>query len=63
MSRVILITGGSRGIGRAAALLAGARGWSVGVNYANNQDAANATVARVQALGGKAIAIQGDASQ
>ena len=63
MSRVILITGGSRGIGRAAALLAGARGWSVGVNYANNKDAADATVARVQALGGKALAIQGDVSE
>ncbi|MDR5737987.1 MULTISPECIES: SDR family oxidoreductase [unclassified Caballeronia] len=60
MSKVILITGASRGIGRSAAVLAGARGWSVGVNYATNARAADETVAAVQAAGGKAIAIQGD---
>ena len=60
MSKVILITGASRGIGRSAALLAGARGWSVGVNYASNAAAADETVAAVRAAGGKAIAIQGD---
>jgi len=60
MSKVILITGASRGIGRSAAILAGARGWSVGVNYATNASAADETVAAVQAAGGKAIAIQGD---
>ena len=60
MSKVILITGASRGIGRSAALLAGARGWSVGVNYASNKEAADETVAAVKAAGGKAIAIQGD---
>src|ERR1700692_263693 len=60
MSKVVLITGGSRGIGRAAALLCAARGWSVGVNYATNRDAADETVARVEAAGGRAIAIQGD---
>jgi NAD(P)-dependent dehydrogenase (short-subunit alcohol dehydrogenase family) len=62
MSKVILITGGSRGIGRSAAVLAGARGWSVGVNYASNRAAADATVAAVQNAGGKAIAIEGDVS-
>ncbi|KMZ13211.1 Dehydrogenase [Candidatus Burkholderia humilis] len=62
MSRVIVITGASRGIGQSAALLAGARGWSVGVNYASNASAADETVAAVQAAGGKAIAIQGDVS-
>ncbi|KIG04623.1 SDR family oxidoreductase [Caballeronia concitans] len=60
MSKVILITGASRGIGRSAALLAGARGWSVGVNYASNAQAADETVAAVRAAGGKAVAIQGD---
>ncbi|MDR5854896.1 SDR family oxidoreductase [Caballeronia sp. LZ062] len=60
MSKVILITGASRGIGRSAAILAGARGWSVGVNYASNAQAADETVAAVQAAGGKAIAIAGD---
>lgn len=60
MSQTILITGGSRGIGRAAAILAGGRGWSVGVNYAGNEQAARATVAAVEAAGGKAIPILGD---
>jgi NAD(P)-dependent dehydrogenase (short-subunit alcohol dehydrogenase family) len=60
MSKVILITGASRGIGRSAALLAGGRGWSVGVNYASNKEAADETVAAVKAAGGKAVAIQGD---
>ena len=40
MSRTILITGGSRGIGRATATLAGKLGWNVGVNYVGNADAA-----------------------
>jgi len=56
----ILITGGSRGIGRAAAILCGARGWSVGVNYAGNAEAAEATAEAVREAGGQAIAIQGD---
>lgn len=60
MSKVILITGGSRGIGRATALLAGARGWSVGVNFVGNEKAAHETVAAVEQAGGRAIAIRGD---
>ncbi|MBM3548781.1 MAG: SDR family oxidoreductase [Alphaproteobacteria bacterium] len=60
MSKVILVTGGSRGIGRSAARLCGARGWSVGVNYAGNAKAAAETVAEVEKAGGKAIAIKGD---
>jgi NAD(P)-dependent dehydrogenase (short-subunit alcohol dehydrogenase family) len=63
MSKVILITGGSRGIGRAVALLAGARGWAVGVNYAGNKEAAERTVADTRAAGGRAIAIQGDVAR
>ncbi len=59
----ILITGGSRGIGRACAIMAGQRGWSVGVNYAGNAAAAEDTVKAVQAAGGKAIAIKGDVSR
>jgi len=62
MSRTILITGASRGIGRAAAILCGKRGWSVGVNYAGNEQAAMATVTAIEEAGGKAIAIQGDVS-
>lgn len=60
MSKVILITGGSRGIGRATAILAGQRGWSVGVNYVGNERAAAETVAAVAAVGGRAVALQGD---
>lgn len=59
----VLITGASRGIGRAAAKLAGARGWNVGVNYASNADAAKQTVSEVEKAGGRAIAIRGDVSQ
>ncbi len=60
MTRTILITGASRGIGRAVAIQCGRRGWSVGVNYAGNEQAAMATVTAIEAAGGKAIAIQGD---
>ena len=63
MSKTILVTGASRGIGRAVALLAGARGWSVGVNYAGNREAAEKTVGDVVAAGGKALAIAGDISR
>lgn len=63
MSKTILVTGASRGIGRAVALLAGARGWSVGVNYAGNREAAEKTVTDVAAAGGKAVAIAGDISR
>ena len=62
MSRTALITGGSRGIGRATAILAGGLGWRVGVNYLANAEAAAETVRAVVAAGGQAIAIQGDVS-
>jgi len=60
--KTILITGGSRGIGRAAAVLAGQRGWSVGVNYARDEAAARAVVGEIERAGGKAIALRGDVS-
>lgn len=56
----ILITGGSRGIGREAAILCGERGWSVGINYVGNRDAAEATAEAVRKAGGKAVLAQGD---
>ncbi len=63
MSRkTILITGASRGIGRAAALLAGKRGWSVGVNYVRDQAAAGEVVVAIERAGGKAVALRGDVS-
>lgn len=60
MSRTILITGASRGIGRAAALQCGRLGWSVGVNYFGNEKAAEKTVAEIETAGGKALALKGD---
>ena len=64
MSRpVVLIAGGSRGIGAATARLAGARGYDVAVNFKSNAKAAAAVVAAVKASGGNAIAIQGDMAQ
>jgi NAD(P)-dependent dehydrogenase (short-subunit alcohol dehydrogenase family) len=63
MSKVILVTGGSRGIGRAACLLAAQRGWSVGVNYQKNEAAAEAVVAEARRLGAKAVALKADVSR
>ncbi len=60
MTKTILITGASRGIGRATALLCGAEGWAVAVNYARDGAAAAETVARVKEAGGDAFAMQGD---
>jgi NAD(P)-dependent dehydrogenase (short-subunit alcohol dehydrogenase family) len=61
MSRpVLLIAGGSRGIGASTAKLAGARGYDVAVNYKNNSNAAAGVVEAVKAAGGKAVAVQGD---
>lgn len=62
MTRTVLITGGSRGIGRATAVLAGGLGWNVGVNYLGNARAAAETVGLVEAAGGQAVAIPGDVS-
>jgi NAD(P)-dependent dehydrogenase (short-subunit alcohol dehydrogenase family) len=62
MTKVVLITGASRGIGRATAQLLGARGWSVGVNYANNEAAAKETAAAVGRAGGHARVIAADVS-
>jgi NAD(P)-dependent dehydrogenase (short-subunit alcohol dehydrogenase family) len=59
-SLVLLVTGGSRGIGAAACLVAARHGWRVAVNYAANEAAANAVVAEIEKAGGEAIAIQGD---
>jgi NAD(P)-dependent dehydrogenase (short-subunit alcohol dehydrogenase family) len=61
MSRpVLLVAGGSRGIGAATAKLAGAKGYDVAVNYNSNANAAAGVVAAVKAAGGRAIALQGD---
>lgn len=59
----MLITGGSRGIGRATAILAGSRGWKIGVNFASDAEAAARTVADVERVGGRATAVRADVSR
>src|SRR6202034_47427 len=58
----LLVTGASRGIGRACALLAARNGWSVGVNYREDAKAADAVVETIVKGGGRAVALQGDVS-
>lgn len=60
MSGVMLITGGSRGIGAATAVLAAKAGYSVGVNYATNAEAAASVVTACEAEGVQAKAIGAD---
>lgn len=61
--RVVLVTGGGRGIGAATARLAARQGWAVAVNYAANAAAAEALVAEIGAAGGRAVALQADVAQ
>jgi 3-oxoacyl-[acyl-carrier protein] reductase len=58
--RTVLITGGSRGIGRAASLRLASEGARVAVNYVSNVAKANETVAEIEAAGGVAVAVQGN---
>lgn len=60
MTSIVLITGGSRGIGAATALRAASQGYAVAVNYTRHADAANAVVQQISAGGGTAIALQAD---
>jgi NAD(P)-dependent dehydrogenase (short-subunit alcohol dehydrogenase family) len=58
-----VITGGSRGIGRATALAAAARGFKIAVGYASNKSAADEVVAAIEARNGKAIAVKCDVGE
>ena len=57
---VLVVTGGSRGIGAATSLLAAQRGYAVVVNYAANVEAAERVCAQIHAAGGEAVAARGD---
>ena len=57
---VLLIAGGSRGIGASTAKLAAARGYDVAINYMSRADAAEEVAAAVKKAGGRAVTLQGD---
>ena len=59
---IVVITGGSRGIGAETARLCGARGYSVAVNYRVNREAAESLVSEIRSFGGHGIAVQADVS-
>ncbi len=60
MHKIVLITGASRGIGAATALLAAQQGWAVAVNYVANSLAADDVVRQIRAAGGTAMAVKAD---
>lgn len=62
MKKVLIITGGSRGIGAATARLAAADGYAVCITYLRNETAASAVVRDISDVGGEAIAIAADVS-
>ena len=62
MDKVIVITGGGRGIGAATALLAAAQGYRICINYQADEEAAHQVLAQVRALGAQAIAVRADVS-
>jgi NAD(P)-dependent dehydrogenase (short-subunit alcohol dehydrogenase family) len=58
--KVVIVTGGSRGLGRAVCHLLAEKGYSVVINYAAREDAAEAVKKEIEAGGGRAIAVRGD---
>jgi len=62
VTRVLIVTGGSRGIGAATARLAGTNGYTVCVNFRRNRQAADEVVRSIEASGSKAVAIGADVS-
>jgi len=63
MTKTLLITGASRGIGAACAILAAERGWQVAINYRADGEAAAAIVGRIEEAGGSAFAVQADVAR
>ena len=62
MSKVLLVTGGSRGIGAAVALLAAKQGYAVAINFNGNRDAAESVAKQIRDDGGTAMCVQADVS-
>jgi NAD(P)-dependent dehydrogenase (short-subunit alcohol dehydrogenase family) len=62
VSKILLVTGGSRGIGAATARLAALRGYTICITYLRNQAAAEEVVAGIIATGGRALAVRADVS-
>ncbi len=60
---VLLVTGGSRGIGAAVAVLGAQRGYDIVLSYVNQAERAAAVVERIHSIGGKALAVQADTAQ
>ena len=60
MTGIMIVTGGSQGIGAAVARMAGARGYAVALTYQSNKVLADAVVSEITAAGGKAIAVQAE---
>jgi NAD(P)-dependent dehydrogenase (short-subunit alcohol dehydrogenase family) len=63
MSGVLLITGGSRGIGAATARFAAARGYAVAINYRAEAARAAVLVGEIKAAGGRAVAVRADVAR
>lgn len=62
LQKILVVTGGSRGIGAATALLAAEHGYAVCISYLSNASAADAVVRRITSAGGKALAVAADVS-
>ena len=62
-ARILLVTGGSRGIGAATAVHAARRGWDVAINYTRDAQAAETVAGAVRALGRRALVVQADVAE
>ncbi len=63
MARVLIVTGGSRGIGRETSVGAARQGWDVCVNYVGNEERAGQTVAAIRVAGQRAVKVKADISR